>query len=681
MSCLIICEKNNAAQRISAILSSGKSSRTYEGKVPVYSFNFNNKNCRVVGLRGHILGLDYPTEFKRWQLHNLEELAKTDPIKKPTVWSIASALKVLAKGVDEVIIATDFDREGELIGAEALEVINSKGMTIKRARFSALTKFEVTHAFDNLIDIDMNLARAAETRQIIDLAWGATLTRFVSIATGQTGKDFLSVGRVQSPTLALVVDRDIEIEKFESKPFWELVADLEKDEGFKAKHAHGVYNDPEEASKVFAVVEKAKEAKVKKVEKVEKKEAPPDPFSTTQFLLEANRLGLSPAHAMSIAENLYTSGFISYPRTDNTVYPKSLPLKPILQELMMNSDLSKDAEKVLSQDRISPSRGRKETTDHPPIHPTTGARKKDFTEEKWKVYELVTRRFLATLAPWALGEQTNVDLDIEGEEFKAQGYNTVKRGWYEHYPYSKTKDKFIPELEKGESVPIKKMEKRESKTKPPNRFNQGSLLKEMEKLGLGTKSTRHEIIQKLYDRRYIEGGQLSPTTTGKALIKALEESAEKITLPEMTSILEEDMEKVAEGKKDMKEVIDESKDMLVQSLHTLQTNQAKIKESITEALKELNKQSFIADCPKCDGGQLMTRWSKKGKRFVGCSSYPKCDNTYAMPQRGMVVPNDEKCDRCGTPTIKLINKGRRPAVLCLDLDCQKKENSKRNGGK
>ncbi|MCK5039296.1 MAG: DNA topoisomerase I, partial [Thermoplasmata archaeon] len=564
MTCLIICEKNNAAQRISAILSSGKSNRSYEGKVPVYSFSFNNKDCRVVGLRGHILGLDYPTEFKRWQLHNLEELAMTDPIKRPTVWSIASALKVLAKGVDEVIIATDFDREGELIGAEALEVINSKGMTIKRARFSALTKPEVTQAFENLIDIDMNLARAAETRQIIDLAWGATLTRFVSIATGQTGKDFLSVGRVQSPTLALVVDRDIAIESFESKPFWELVAELDKDGGFKARHAHGVYNDPEEASKVFAKVEKASKAKVKDVEKVDKKEAPPDPFSTTQFLLEANRLGLSPAHAMSIAESLYTSGFISYPRTDNTVYPKSLPIKPILKELMMNSDLSKDAEMVLSQDRISPSRGRKETTDHPPIHPTTGARRKDFTDEKWKVYELVTRRFLATLAPWALGIQTNADLDIEGEEFKAQGYTTVKRGWYEHYPYSKTKDKFIPELKKGEEVPIKKMEKRESKTKPPSRYNQGSLLKEMEKLGLGTKSTRHEIIQKLYDRRYIEGGQLQPTTTGKALIKALEESAEKITLPEMTSILEEDMEKVAEGKKEMKDVIGESKDMLVQ---------------------------------------------------------------------------------------------------------------------
>ncbi len=681
MTCLIICEKNNAAQRISTILSSGKYNKTFVNKVPVFRFAYNKKDCTVVGLRGHILGLDYPPEFKRWQLHNLEELAKTDPIKKPTVGSIASALKTVSSGIEEIIIATDFDREGELIGAEALEIVQKKGMTIKRARFSALTKPEVENAFENLIDVDMNLAKAAETRQIIDLAWGAALTRFVSIVSDQTGRDFLSVGRVQSPTLALVVDREMEIEKFDPKAFWEISANLEKKDEkgtFTAKHDHGIFWETEEASKAFALVEKAKEAKIGKVVKEEKKDYPPNPFSTTQFLLDANRMGISPARAMNVAESLYTEGFISYPRTDNTVYPKSLPIKRILQDLVMNSDLSKEAESILSQGSIRPTRGKKETTDHPPIHPVSGAKKSKLVGERWAIYELVTRRFLATLAQAAEVVLTNAEVDIDGEKFKAQGHNTTYRGWYDIYTYYKIKDTFIPDLKEGELVPIIQVMKRESKTKPPNRFNQGSVIKEMENLGLGTKSTRHEIIQKLYDRRYIDGTQLQPTTTGRALIKALEESAEQITQHEMTSTLEEDMELVAQGKKKMEEVIDESKGMLLRSLKTLEKNKDKVRKEIKDAL---NKQSFIADCPSCDGGQLMIRWSKRGKRFVGCSGYPACSNTYALPQSGLVVPHEEKCDRCGTPAIKLINKGRKPAKLCLDLDCQIKENSKNGRGR
>ena len=445
-----------------------------------------------------------------------------------------------------------------------------------------------------------------------------------------------------------------------------------KEASFKAKHGHGTFWEEDEAIKAFSKVENAKEATVTKVEKEEKKDYPPNPFNTTQFLLDANRQGISPSRAMSIAESLYTEGWISYPRTDNTVYPKSLPIKSIVQELL-HSDLAKEAGMILSQDRIIPTKGMKETTDHPPIHPVTGAKRSQLAGEKWTIYELVVRRFLATLAPSAIVHTTSAELDIEGEKFKADGKTTVERGWYDIYIYYKPKDTFIPDLVKGEKIPVQKMNNRKSETKPPNRFNQGSIIREMEKLGLGTKSTRHEIVQKLYDRRYIEGTLLQPTTTGKALIEALEESAEKITQHEMTSLLEEDMEQVALGKKTMEEVIDESKKMLVQSLKTLEKNKDKVRKGIKDAL---SKQSFIGDCPKC-GGQLMIRWSKRGKRFVGCSGYPGCNNTYPLPQSGLILPHEEKCDRCGTPAIKFIQKRRKPLKLCLDLDCQMKENNKK----
>ena len=194
MATLAICEKNNAAQRVAAILSNGKYSKTYSNRVPVFRFPWNDTELIVVGLRGHILNFDYPKEFKSWDINDLEKMVSTPPVKNTTATWIVSTLKDLAKQIDTVIVATDFDREGELIGAEAVSVMNLKpDFKIQRARFSALTGPEIRDAFDNLIDLDINLAQAAEARQIVDLAWGAILTRFMSTSTGKLGADFLSV--------------------------------------------------------------------------------------------------------------------------------------------------------------------------------------------------------------------------------------------------------------------------------------------------------------------------------------------------------------------------------------------------------------------------------------------------------------------------------------------------------
>ncbi|MCI0480058.1 MAG: DNA topoisomerase, partial [Candidatus Dadabacteria bacterium] len=304
MTTLVICEKNIAAQRIASILSGGSYKKDFVNKVPVYRFGSGGKDYAVTGLRGHILGLDYPKDLQRWDLGTLKRLIETDPVKVPTAHWIVSALNVLSKEADEIIIATDYDREGELIGAEALEVMDGRRASIMRAKFSALTGPEVKHAFENLVKLDINLAKAAETRQVIDLAWGATLTRFISVSTGQTGKDFLSVGRVQSPTLALVVDREKEIVNFVPKPFWELQAELVKDKGFLARHAHGVFWEKDTMSEIFGRLRGAKSAEVQEVQIEEKDEYPPIPFNTTQFLSEANRMGISAPRAMSIAESL-----------------------------------------------------------------------------------------------------------------------------------------------------------------------------------------------------------------------------------------------------------------------------------------------------------------------------------------------------------------------------------------
>ncbi|UCE38041.1 MAG: DNA topoisomerase I [Thermoplasmata archaeon] len=669
MSILVVCEKQNAAKRIAVILSNGKARETYIHKVPVYFFERKGTNYAVIGLRGHILELDYPEQYLGWHRIKPRELTHIAPEKRVSkgARNIVSALKDLARENEGVIIATDYDREGELIGVEGLDIVKdiNPRLEVKRARFSALTKDEVEGAFQNLVDVDYNLSASAESRQVVDLAWGASLTRFISIASNQSGKDFLSVGRVQSPTLALLVDREKEIESFEPEPYWEIEAKLEKKNKFTAKHINGRFKDKNEAKKVQKRAEGSENGIVAKVIKKEKKDKPPAPYNTTAFLRDATRQGFTAARAMAVAEDLYTNGFISYPRTDNTVYPKSLNLRNLLEK-MKNSEFSSEASELLAIPRLIPTRGKTLATDHPPIHPTGAAKKKDLNRNQWKVYELVARRFFATLAKPAVQEVTNVEIDLSKEIFTTNGLRFIDLGWRKYFPYYTPKEKILPKMIEGDMVKVLGVEMIEDQTKPPNRYGQGALIAEMERLGLGTKSTRHEIIQKLYGRGYVKDSPPKPTPSGIAVIEALEEHARTITRARMTSTLENDMAEVAEGKKDFVDVVNESQEMLDKVFIILEENKENIGSSIKEALK---KQRIVGECQRCGGELLITR-SRRGKRFVGCSNFPKCRNSYALPQRGKLDFADFTCEKCGAPMIKFGRGRGRKKDVCINMKCE-----------
>jgi DNA topoisomerase-1 len=670
---LIICEKSHAAQRIALILSNGSYKRRSVAGATVLSFEEGGVEYFVLGLRGHIVELDYPDEFNDWESTPPRKLVAVEPEKSvdPTARRIMNALEDLARGSDEIIIATDYDREGELIGVEALEHIEAKG-TIRRAKFSALTKGEIERAFGNLVDVDYKLATAAETRQYIDLAWGASLTRFMSLASGQLGSDFLSVGRVQTPTLALIVAREKEIQEFVPTPYWLVTADLKKDKEFSASHKHGRFDVKEEARDAVAKAKRAKTAQVNDVDQEDKSEYPPPPFNTTVFLAEASKRGLTAAQAMKIAEDLYTDGYISYPRTDNTVYPPSLSLKGILEKLR-KSDFSEEADEILSQETIRASRGKVSTTDHPPIHPVDAAKKAELKGGRWTVYELVTRRFLATVAPNCMSRVTKADLDIGGEPFRSEGYEIVSPGWRKYYPYYRVQEVVLPELKAGEAVDVVRVHSTEKKTQPPPRFSQGTLIQEMERQGLGTKSTRHEAIQKLFDRRFVKGGtRVEPTESGVAVISALEDHARlhdeyKITDPKMTSHLEMEMDLIAKGEREQPDVLEESQAMLEDIIDVLERNRKEIGDDIRKALR---KQRSLGKCPKCETGEIVEIRRRGGDSFAGCSQYPDCSNTYPLPRGMLVQPANEKCEVCGAPKIRTVTKGQAPVVLCIDPKCE-----------
>jgi len=401
MKTLVICEKDMAARRIAFILSDGKAKRSRLGGVPYYTFE-NGSEWAVVGLRGHITKLDYPQEYNQWNAIDPKKLVDIEPMKKVINKNIAAALKQLTDGVNQVIVATDYDREGELIGVEGLGIIGGDFKTY-RAKFSSLMPYEVRQAFEQLATVDYNLSASAEARQIIDLAWGAALTRFISLASQQLGRDFLSVGRVQTPTLALVVEREKAITSFTPRPYWLIEAVMSNEEySFPAVHANSKFWQKEEAATVYERIADATHGTVRSYSQEEKEEYPPSPFNTTSLLREASSMGFTAASAMRIAESLYIQGYISYPRTDNTVYPAGMNMDGILGKL--EESFSEEVTLVKNKRRSRPTRGKTMTKDHPPIYPVSSADKGKLNKQEWKIYDLIVRRFLATLTKNALSD-------------------------------------------------------------------------------------------------------------------------------------------------------------------------------------------------------------------------------------------------------------------------------------
>ena len=554
---LIIAEKNIAANRIAQILAgSEKISQKREGGVNVYQFG----DTATVGLRGHVVEIDFVEGYSNWrsETHPPRSLIDAGVLKRPTEPAIVKLIQKLSRKATRVTIATDFDTEGELIGKEAYELVRAinKTVHIDRARFSAITKEEITRAFSNTSDIDFDLAAAGEARQIVDLIWGASLTRFISLAARRGGANILSVGRVQSPTLAMIVDREKEIEAFIPEPYWEIGLDTEKgSDRFSARHINGRFTDKKLAETAYAATKEP--LTVIDIKEGTRTDKAPTPFDTTQFIVAAARLGLSAANAMRIAEDLYMNGYISYPRTDNTIYPPSLNLNSILNTLE-KTQFSNDVAWVKKNRRKTPTQGKKSSTDHPPIHPA-GAATPEQLGENWKVYELVVRRFLATLSPDAEWLTMKISLNASTEGYASTGSRLKVPGWRTVYTYSDAKDTILPVVKPGEKLPILGVNLEEKETQPPSRYSQSKLIQVMEELGLGTKSTRHEVIQKLVGRKYIEGNPLRPTLVGRAVTESLEGHASEITRPEMTRTLEEAMQDIKVQKQARDLVLAESR--------------------------------------------------------------------------------------------------------------------------
>ena len=220
---LILAEKFSAARRLAQILSEGTAEKVRADGSSHFTFSIHGDDVIVFPLRGHVVELDYPEAARDWTRTDLDDLIDLEPVREEMPVALHDALRGFADTIEEVVLATDYDREGELIGVEALETLRGRKpeLPARRARFSAMTPGEVRRAFETLVEPDWALAEAAAARQRIDLAWGAVLTRFLTLECG-SGRQLLSAGRVQTPTLRLAADRERDREDFVARPFWNV---------------------------------------------------------------------------------------------------------------------------------------------------------------------------------------------------------------------------------------------------------------------------------------------------------------------------------------------------------------------------------------------------------------------------------------------------------------------------
>lgn len=566
---LIIAEKQKAAEKIARALSNGN----YKvNKWKFYQFG----NYLVVYAKGHLFKLD--TRDKVWNYPTFE--AEWFPVSKE-IKKYIFILKEVCSKCRNVIIATDYDIEGDVIGYNILRFI-LKRKNAYRAKFSALTESEIKRAFSNLMkSLDLNQVYAGLTRHYLDFYWGINLTRALTRIVNN-GK-IISCGRVQTPTLNLILERELEIRNFIPKDFWVIKALFDKSgEKFYGEYIEGRIFDKEKAFKIFEECHKAKDVKIESIESKKVKVKPLPPFNLTSLQSEAYKFfKFSPSKTLKIAEELYLDGFITYPRTSSEKMPKGMNLKEILNDLAKFKNYYDFISKIFSKKEFKYIEGKKEDPAHPAIVPT-GKIPYKITSEQFKLFDLIARRFINCFFNDLILHEQKVILSINGYKFIVFGRAIVENGWTEVYQ-KKIKENLIPKLSYNDKILLIKVEILKDKTAPPKRYNLSELIKTMENLKLGTKTTRAEIIETLFRRNFIKGKKtVEITPWGETVINVVKPIVPIITSVEMTRKFEEYMEEIMQGKKDMESVLKEAKALITNVINELEKRKEEIKNSFNK---------------------------------------------------------------------------------------------------
>lgn len=678
---LIICEKPTASERIAQALSGGKAKKYSRDGASYYRLSRDGKDIVVVPAVGHLFVLSEAESKAKWSYPVFDVKWIPTIEEKNNKWATKyfKNIEALVKGASEFICACDLDTEGSVIGFNIIRFI-AKARDGKRMKFSTLTASDLVEAYEKASPhLDFPQIEAGLARHQMDWLFGINLSRALTLSLEHLGGYWiLSTGRVQGPTLKILEERQREIEAFRPTPYWELELQAEVDgKSLIAGHVKDKFWKRNEAEDIHKKCH-GKNGSVAEVEKKEVRQFPPFPFDLTTLQREAySHFGYSPKQTLDYAQHLYEHALISYPRTSSQKLPAKIGYKNILKKLSQQHEYSELAGRLLSLPSLRPNEGKKEDSAHPAIYPT-GLAPKRLASYQRKVYDLIVRRFMAVFGEPAVREQIRILIRIEGEDFAAHGVKTLKANWMEFYrPYLKLKEQALPEIKQGDPAKNKRLDILDKETEPPNRFSQASILKIMEENSLGTKATRSQILQTLYDRSYIKEKSIVVTELGEAVVSALEKHSPEIVSVELTRQFEEDMEAIEAGKIKREQVVQNAEKELGNILEGFKRNEKEIGQMIIKAVREYEKEIHtVGTCNKCGKGELKILHSHRtGKRFVGCSSYPDCHNSFPLPQHGFVQAVEKLCEhkmtkdnvekKCGLHLIEVRMAKRRPWRFCV----------------
>lgn len=675
---LIICEKPNQAAKVAEALADKKPVKKNISKVPYYELEHNGKKIVVGCAVGHLYTLA-EKDKKAWSypIFNFEwkpnyQVNKSSEFSKVYL----DALKKLAKNADSFVVSTDFDIEGSTIGWNIIRFICEK-KDAKRMKFSTLTKDELVGSYENAMPhLDFPQIESGVTRHSLDWLWGLNLSRALTLSIKNSVGMFkiLSTGRVQGPTLKVLYDREKEIQAFKPVPYWELelIGQTKKLEKLNAWHKEDRFWDKKKADEVLMKCD-GKNAFVSKVDIREFKQKAPNPFDLTSLQVEAyGVLGISPQKTLDLAQDLYSNGFISYPRTSSQKLPESLGFKKILKNL--SKAFSKECSYLLSKSSLVPNNGKKEDPAHPAIYPT-GELPGKLDDKARGLYELIVRRFFATFGEDAVRETVTIEIDVNKELFIVKGTRTKGRGWHELYGvFLRLDEDELPQLNVNEEVKVLEIKMHSKETKPPSRYTEASVIKEMERLSIGTKATRSTIVQNLFDRNYVVDKSIIVTDLGMRTVETLEKYCPEVLDQALTRKFEEEMDSIQDGNKKGDEIIDEAKEFLTGALKHFKKNEKEIgKELGRAAIETRDKEAFIGKCPTCKEGNLQMRRGKYGL-FAACDRYEKgCSTTFTLPKNGKVKGAERECNICNYPMVLVFRVKRKPQELCINPNCESKK--------
>jgi len=535
---------------------------------------------------------------------------------------VISEIRALAKKADEVILATDPDREGEAIAWHIKEAVGLKKP--KRVVFYEITKDAVQEAMKHPREIDDNLKQAQEARRVLDRLVGYDLSGLIwkKVRYG------LSAGRVQSPALRIIMEREREIRAFNPEQFFVLSADLKKGSTLTYTCAEEPKTQ-KEAERILKLGEAQKEWKVVDVTETEVKRSPRAPFITSTLQQSASsRLGFAPSRTMSIAQRLYEAGLITYMRTDST----NLSQQALGQ---IAGVIEKDFGKEYLQFRTYSAKSKNAQEAHEAIRPTDASVKTaGVNDEQEKLYSLIWSRAVSSQMADAKTLRTKVNTNINDKkeipDFSVNGSQILFPGWYKADPGARGEDVELPALKKGDSLSLVDIRSLEKFTEPPPRYSEAGLIKELEKRGIGRPSTYASIIRTIEERGYVEkvNKALVPTDTGDVVSSFLEQNFTDYISDSFTAEMEDKLDLIAEGK--------------AQYLKTLKDFYGPFNKEVKEKEKS-DKITNLGDadpkfkCPKCQSSMVI-KLSRNGK-FLSCAQYPDC--TGALSIDGKEIQKEE----------------------------------------